>query len=115
MIHFRIIGSIWLVSCLFSALKFPFELWSMATDQQYGIGTGYYSVLFWVSKFLVEVSFVLLFLMGWGLIRLRRWAAVWGRFVGPTSLAVCVWFILTQGTQHGLEPYVGIWFGVALS
>jgi hypothetical protein len=72
-------------------------------------------VLFWVSKFLVEISFVLLFSMGWGLIRLRRWAAIGGRFVGPTSLAVCVWFILTQGTQHGPEPYVGIWCGVALS
>jgi hypothetical protein len=115
MIHFRIIGSIWLVSCLFSALKFPFELWSMAADQQYGITSGFHGVLFWISKFLVEVAFGLILAMGWGLLRLRRWAAVWGRFVGIISLAVCVWFILTQGVQHGPEPYVAIWCGVALS
>ena len=25
------------------------------------------------------------------------------------------WFILSQGLDHGPEPYVAIWFGVALS
>ena len=115
MIHFRIVGSIWLISGLVSAVKFPFELWSMATDQQYGITTGFYGALFWISKFLVEVSFLLILLTGWGLLRLRRWAAVGGRFLGVISLLVCLWFILTQGMEHGPEPYVGIWCGVALS
>src|SRR5438552_17833094 len=108
MIHFRIVGSIWLISGLVSAVKFPFELWSMATDQQYGITTGFYGALFWISKFLVEVSFLLILLIGWGLLRLRRWAAVGGRFLGVISLLVCLWFILTQGTEHGPEPYVVI-------
>src|SRR5438309_1101338 len=115
MIHFRIIGSIWLISGLVSAVKFPFELWSMATDQQYGITTGFYGALFWISKFLVEVSFLLILLIGWGLLRLQRWAAVGGRFLGVISLLVCLWFILTQGMEHGPEPYVGIWCLVALS
>src|SRR2546429_322681 len=69
MIHFRIIGSIWLISGLFSAVKFPFELWSMATDQQYGITTGFYGALFSISKLLVEVSFLLILLIGWSLLR----------------------------------------------
>ena len=115
MIHFRIVGSIWLISGLVSAVKFPFELWSMATDQQYGITTGFYGALFWISKFLVEVSFLLILLVGWGLLRLQRWAAVGGRFLGVISLLVCLWFILTQGMEHGPEPYVGIWCLVALS
>jgi len=68
MIHFRIVGSIWLISGLVSAVKFPFELWSMATDQQYGITTGFYGTLFWISKFLAEVSFLLILLIGWGLL-----------------------------------------------
>jgi len=63
----------------------------------------------------VEVSFLLILLIGWGLLRLRRWAAVGGRFLGVISLLVCLWFILTQGIEHGPEPYVGIWCGVALS
>ena len=62
----------------------------MATDQQYGITTGFYGALFWISKFLVEVSFLLILLIGWGLIRLRRWAAVGGRFLGVISLLVCL-------------------------
>src|SRR5205809_572011 len=36
MIHFRIVGCIWLISGLISAMKFPSELWSMDTDQPYG-------------------------------------------------------------------------------
>jgi hypothetical protein len=115
MIHFRIVGSIWLVSGLVSAVKFPFELWSMATDQQYGVTTGFHGTLFWISQFLVEVSFLLLLLIGLGLLRLRRWAAVGGKFLGIISLLVCLWFILTQGMEHGPEPYVAIWCGVALS
>ena len=115
MIHFRIVGCIWLISGLISAMKFPSELWSMGTDQQYGITTGFHGTLFWISQFLVEPSFLLILLIGWGLIRLRRWAAVGGRFLGVISLLVCLWFILTQGLEHGPEPYVAICCAVAFS
>src|SRR5438046_8791622 len=108
MIHFRIIGSIWLISGLVSAVKFPFELWSMATDQQYGITTGFYGALFWISKFLVEVSFLLILLIGWGLLRLQRWAAVGGRFVGVISLLGCIWLLLTPAMVHGVRTLSGL-------
>jgi len=115
MIHFRIIGSIWLVSCLVPAVKLAFELCSLATQRPNGPLTDDHGAQFWITQLLVEVSFLLIMLIGWGLIRLRRWAAVAGRFWGVVSLLVCVWFILTQGMKHGPEPYVAIWCGVALS
>jgi len=115
MIHFRIIGSIWLVSCLVPAVQLALELWSLATGHPYRPAPEEEGMQFWTSQLLVEVSFLLIMVIGWGLIRLRRWAAVAGRFLGVISLVVCFWFILTQGTQHGPEPYVAIWCGVALS
>jgi len=115
MIHFRIIGSIWLVSCLVPAVKLALDLWSLATQHPNGPPTQDHGVPFWFSQFLVEISLMLIMLMGWGLIRLRHWAAVAGRFWGVISLLICLWFILTQGTKHGPEPYVAIWCGVALS
>ncbi len=114
MIHFRIIGAVWLLACLVPAAKFPIDLWAIATDQQFGAGNAH-GAWFWVSQFLVEAWFVLALFMGWGLLRLRHWAAVCARFVGAISLLVCFWFILTQGLEHGPEPYVAIWCGVALS
>jgi hypothetical protein len=115
MMNLRIIGSIWMVSSLVPAVKLAIELWSRATHQPAGLATDTEGVGFWISQLLVEVSFVLILLAGWGLFCLRRWALVAGGFLGVVSLLVCVWFILTQGMQHGPEPYVAIWCGVALS
>jgi hypothetical protein len=115
MIHFKIIGSIWLVSSLVPAIKLALEMWSFATQHRYGLSTEGHEVSFWISQTLVKISFVLIMLIGCGLIRLRRWAAVAGRFWGVISLLICLWFILTQGTNHGPAPYVAIWCGVALS
>src|SRR5437660_1858464 len=85
------------------------------TQDSNGLSTDVHGLLFWIFQFLVEISFLLILLIGWGLIRLRRWAAVGGKFLGVISLLVCLWFILTQGMEHGPEPYVAIWCGVALS
>jgi hypothetical protein len=115
MINLRIIGSIWMISSLVPAVKLAIELWSLATHQQAGLATDSEGVGFWISQLLVEASFLLILLTGWGLFCFRRWAPVAGGFLGVVSLAVCVWFILTQGRQHGPEPYVAIWCGVALS
>jgi hypothetical protein len=115
MIHFRIIGSIWLVSCLVPAVKQALELWSLATGHQYGPSVEEHGLQFWTSQLLPQGAFLIIMVIGWGLIRLRRWAALAGRFWGVISLVICFWFILTQGTKHGLEPYVAIWCGVALS
>ena len=85
------------------------------TQDSNGLSTDVHGLLFWIFQFLVEISFLLILLIGWGLIRLQRWAAVGGKFLGVISLLVCLWFILTQGMEHGQEPYVAIWCGVALS
>jgi hypothetical protein len=115
MINLRIIGSIWIVSSLVPAVKLLIELWSLAMHQPADLTTGTEGVGFWISQLLVEASFLLILLTGWGLFCLRGWAVVAGGFLGVISLLVCVWFILTQGMRHGPEPYVGIWCGVALS
>ena|SRR5437588_8367806 len=78
------------------------------TQDSNGLSTDVHGLLFWIFQFLVEISFLLILLIGWGLIRLRRWAAVGGKFLGVISLLVCLWFILTQGMEHGPEPYVVI-------
>jgi hypothetical protein len=106
MIHFRVIGAVWLLVGLVSAVKLPMDLWKTAS------GSG---ALFWTSQFLVEGFFVLLLVMGWGLLRLRHWAAMCARVIGLISLGVCFWFITTQGMEHGREPYVAIWCGVVIS
>ena len=115
MINLRIIGSIWMVSSLVPAVKHAIELWSLATHHLAGLATDTEGVGFWISQLLVEASFLLILLTGWGLFCFRRWAVVAGGFLGVISLLVCVWFILKQGMQHGPEPYVAIWCGVALS
>src|SRR5437867_5439357 len=115
MIHFRIIGFIWLVSGFAPAVKLAIDLWSLATGREQTYSPEVHGVLFWISQVLVEVSFLVILLIGWGLLQLRRWAAVGGKFLGVISLLVCLWFILTQGMEHGPEPYVGIWCLVALS
>ena len=115
MINLRLIGSIWMASALVPAVKLAIELWSLATHQPAGLATDTEGVGFWISQLLVEVSFLLILLTGWGLFCLRRWAVVAGGFLGVISLLVCMWFILTQGMQHGPEPYMAIWCGVALS
>lgn len=113
--NLKIVGVIWMVSAVIPAVKRGIELWLVATHQPNALTTEPQGVGFWIAQFLVEVSFALILLTGWGLFRLRRWAVVAGGFLGVISLVVCVWFILTQGMQHGPEPYVAIWCGVALS
>jgi hypothetical protein len=105
----------WFISGLAPALKHPFNVWELATHPEYRIGSGPIGAGFWVAQLSVELSFFVIMLIGLGLIYLRRPAAVAGGFLGATSLVVCAWFILTQGMQHGPEPYVAIWCGVALS
>jgi hypothetical protein len=115
MIHLRIIGFLWLISGLLPALKHPMNVWSLATHPEYQIGLGPLGIGFWVTQLFVELSFLLIMLIGLGLICLRRRAVVAGGILGVISLLACVWFILTQGMKQGPQPYVAIWCGVALS
>lgn len=115
MIHLRVIGIMWLISGLFPALKHPVNVWTLATHPEYRIGADPLGAGFWVTQVLVEISFLLIMLIGLGLICLRRRAVFAAGFLGIFALLTCVWFILTQGMKHGPEPYVAIWCGVALS
>jgi hypothetical protein len=105
----------WLISGLLPALKHPINVWSLVTHPEYRIGSGPPGVGFWVAQLSVEVAFLLIMLIGLGLICLRRRAVVAGGFLGIISLLACGWFILTQGMKHGPEPYAAIWCGVVLS
>ena len=76
MLHFKIIGVTWLVLCLVAAAVFAPQLWSMLADRQYGFGSGFHSTAFWVSQFFAELFLVAGAMIGFGLLRLRRWAAI---------------------------------------
>jgi hypothetical protein len=115
MIHLRIIGCIWIVSAAVSAANRTFELYLFATHQPSPFAPDAQGLGLWLPQILVEISFLLIILTGWGLFRRRRWALGAGGVLGVMSLLICIWFILTQGMQHGPEPYVAIWCGVALS
>jgi hypothetical protein len=90
MIHLRIIGFLWLISGLLPALKHPMNVWSLATHPEYQIGLGPLGIGFWVTQLFVELSFLLIMLIGLGLICLRRRAVVAGGILGVISLLVCV-------------------------
>jgi hypothetical protein len=104
-----------MISSIVPGVQLAIELWSLATQRPHESATDAQGAGFWISQLLVELAFLLIALTGWGLLRLRRWAAIPGAILGVLSLVVCVWFILTQGMRHGPQPYVAIWCGVALS
>jgi hypothetical protein len=111
MMHLRIIGSLWLVSAFVPAVKLAIELWSLVTQPPIApLGTE-----FCISQLLVETSFLVIILIGYSLWRPHRWALIAAAILGFISLLVCIWFILSQGMDHGPEPFVAIWCGVALS
>jgi hypothetical protein len=111
----RIIGAIWIISAVVPAVQLGIELHSLATHPTHEPAAEAQGTEFWISQLLVEVAFLLITITGWGLLFLRRWAVVAGGILGVVSLLVCVWFIVTQGREHGTAPYVAIWCGVALS
>jgi hypothetical protein len=93
-LHFKIIGVIWVVLCLTGAGVFAPQLWSMATDKQYGISGGFYDVAFWVSQFFVEFFLLAGAMVGFGLFRIRRWAAICMRITATLLLLYCLSFVL---------------------
>lgn len=115
MIHFRIIGAIWVLSCLPPAVKLPFDLWAAAVGRPTSFGDTAHGAAFWISQALVEASFIFVAWMGIGLWRRRNWAVVSSRFVAMITMIVCLWFVIFQGRQHGIQPYAACWFGVAFA
>jgi hypothetical protein len=100
MLHFKIIGLIWLLLSLIAAMVFAPELWSMATDHKYGFGTGFHDTGFWVSQFFVEGFLVVGVLVGLGLFRLRRWAAISTRITAVLLLLYCAAFLVMGEFIH---------------
>ena len=111
MLHFRIIGVTWSVLCLIAAAVFAPQLWSMAMDTQYGIGSGFHDTALWTSQFLVELFLLAGALLGFGLFRLRRWAAFCTRATSALLLLYCLSFVLMSHFHIALLA-VGV-FGVA--
>jgi len=97
MLHFKIIGLTWLVLCLIGAAVFAPQLWSMAADRQYGFGSGFYDAGFWISQFSAEVLLLAGAGLGFGLFRLRRWAASCTRIAAALLLFYCLSFVLMSG------------------
>jgi len=97
MLHFKIIGLTWLVLCLIAAAVFAPQLWSMAADRQYGFGSGFYDAGFWISQFSAEVLLLAGAGLGFGLFRLRRWAASCTRIAAALLLLYCLSFVLMSG------------------
>lgn len=97
MLQFKVIGMMWFALCLIAATVFAPQLWSMATDRQYGIATDFYGSAFWISQFFAELFLLTGALQGVGLVRRRRWAAVCTRFTSALLLLYCLSFVLMSG------------------
>jgi hypothetical protein len=94
MLHFRIVGAVWLTLCLIAAAVLGVGLLSMASNQQYGFGTGFYDLGFWISEFSAEGFLLVGALLGVGLLRLKRWAAIGTRVTAFLLLLYCLSFAL---------------------
>ncbi|HEV2394148.1 MAG TPA: hypothetical protein VG146_17485 [Verrucomicrobiae bacterium] len=103
MLHFRIIGVIWLILSLAGAAVFAPQLWLMAADHKYGLGSGFNGAGFWVSQFLAEGFLIAGAVLGFGLIRLRRWAALCTRVAAVLLLLYCLAFVTMAGFAMAFE------------
>jgi len=116
MAHFKITGLIWLALSLIAATVFAPQLWTMAADRQYGIGTGFHDSAFWVSQFFVEGFLLLGVAVGFGLLRLRRWAAICTRVTAVLVLLYCLSFILMGEFEHFHVAWLVVsLFGIAFA
>jgi|SRR5436190_24025672 len=113
MLHFKIIGVTWSVLCLVAAAMFAPHLWSMAMDRQYGIESGFHDAPFWISQFFIEAFLLAGALLGFGLFRLKRWAAISTRVTAALLLLYCLSFVLMS---HFPVAWLAVgMFGVAFA
>jgi hypothetical protein len=111
--HFKVIGMIWLVMALVGVGVLGLNLCSMAADKQYGFGTGFYGTGFWVVQFSAEGFLIAGALLGIGLLRFKRWAAIGTRITSALLLLYCLIFIVFSG--FGLAWLIAGLFGLAFS
>jgi hypothetical protein len=96
-LHFKIIGLTWFVLCLVAAAILGSQLWLMAANKQDGFGSGFYGVGFWISQFSAEVFLLAGVVLGFGLFRLKRWAAICTRVTATLLFLYCLSFVLMSG------------------
>lgn len=113
MFHFKIVGAMWAVLCLVSAVIFAPHLWSMVTDGQYGIRRGFHDLSFWISQFFAELFLLAGAMLGFGLFRLRRWAAICTRITASLLLLYCLSFVLMS--HFHIAWIIAGMFGVAFA
>ncbi len=94
MLHFKIIGLIWLALSVAAAAVFAPQLWDMAADSQHGFGSGFHDAGFWRAQFFADLFLLAGAVVGFGLFRLKRWAAFCMRITGSLLLLYCLSFVL---------------------
>jgi hypothetical protein len=113
MLHFKIVGAMWAVLCLVAAAVFAPQLWSMVMDRQYGIARGFNDEGLWISQFFAELFLLACAMLGFGLFRLRRWAAIFIRITANVLLLYSLSFVLMSHFHAAwlLRPTVCLLFG----
>jgi hypothetical protein len=108
----RITGLLWIVLCTLAfAVNAP-EFVSLLFSSETGTGTGFYSTDFWVAQFSLYLCLLCGIFLGWGLFRLRVWAAICA-IVWAVVLLLCAFsFILMVWSGFRVIPYRLSWFEV---
>ena len=91
--QFKIMRATWLVLSSIAAVALNRDLWFTATDPKYGLGSGFLDAGFWFSELFAEGFLLVGVLIGFGLLRLRRWAAICARIEGVVLLVYCLAFL----------------------
>ena len=115
--HFRIIGLIWLALSLTALIaRNPTLYWVIVGEPKYEIRADFQSLEFLALEFFV-VGFLLLGVMaGFGLFRLKRWAAICTRMTGGFMLLYCLGLLLMEEYIHSHIIWLAAsLFGVAFA
>ena len=81
------------------------ELVSVMFDPKTGIGTGFFGTGFWVVEFFLHFYLLFGIFMGWGLFRVRLWAAICSLIWAVVLMLYALSFILLVGSGYGVTSY----------
>jgi len=115
--HFKIIGLIWLALSLAAlTARNPTLYWVIVGDPKYEIRADFQSLEYLALEFFV-MGFLLLGVMaGFGLFRLKRWAAICTRITGGLTLLYCLSLLLFDEHIHSHISWLAAsFFGVAFA
>jgi len=116
MLHFRIIGLIWMALSLTALTARDPKLWVIVADPKYEIRADFQSLAFWALEFFVMGFLLLGATAGVGLFRLKRWAAICTRMTGGLLLLYCLSILLMDEYTHSHIIWLAAsLFGVAFA